>query len=236
MDTKIQSSANSSGSSATKIIPSRLWGSCPSRTLFWKCYLSIPRSPSEMMPTPLNSRRWPRHQVVLPVRIVALNRCPTTPALARGSAISRAGMALHARVAASLGDLLQLQFPTSPPTAITAVVRNRTGDYLGVEFLAHPPMPSEQTDRSKLLRSSVLGGSPELRQSVRASCNPQTVFAALRRKQQELRHLQREIEALNIAILLLADDENELSRAVKTVAARHGSRTVVVPCPEHVRV
>ena len=169
MDRKIQSSANSSGSTATKIVPSRLWGSGSSRTLFWKCYLSIPRSPSEMMPTPLNTRRWPRHQVVLPVRIVALNRCTTTPALARGSAISRAGMALHVRIAATLGDLLQLQFPTSPPTAITAVVRNRTGDYLGVEFLAHPPMPSEETDRSKLLRSSVLGGSPELRQSVRAS-------------------------------------------------------------------
>ena len=188
------------------------------------------------MPTPLNSRRWPRHQVVLPVRIVALNRCPTTPALARGSAISRAGMALHVRIAATLGDLLQLQFPTSPPTAITAVVRNRTGDYLGVEFLAHPPMPSEETDRSKLLRSSVLGGSPELRQSVRASSNPQIVFAALRRKQQELRHVRREIEALNIAILLLADDENELSKAVNTVAARHRSKAVVVPCPEHVRV
>ena len=185
-----------------------------------------------MMPTPLNSRRWPRHQVVLPVRIVALNRCPTTPALARGSAISRAGMALHATVAASLGDLLQLQFPTSPPTAITAVVRNRTGDCLGVEFLAHPPVPNEETDRSKLFPD----GSPELRQSVRASCNPQTVFAALRRKQQELRHLQREIEALNIAILLLADDENELSKAVNTVAARHRSKAVVVPCPEHVRV
>lgn len=183
------------------------------------------------MPTPLNTRRWPRHQVVLPVRIVALNRCPTTPALARGSAISRAGMALHARVAAGLGDLLHLQFPTSPPTAITAVVRNRTGDYLGVEFLAHPPVPSEETDRSKLLPD----GSPELRQSVRASCNPQTVFAALRRKQQELRHVKREIEALNIAILLLADDEDELSQAVQTVAARHRSRTVVVPCSEHIK-
>jgi len=56
-------------------------------------------------------------------------------------------MALHVRIAATLGDLLQLQFPTSPPTAITAVVRNRTGDYLGVEFLAHPAMPSEETDR-----------------------------------------------------------------------------------------
>lgn len=116
------------------------------------------------------------------------------------------------------------------------MVRNRTGDYLGVEFLAHPPMPSEETDRSKLLRSSALGGSPELPHSVRASSNPQTVFAALLRKQQELRHVQREIEALNIAILLLAEDEDELSRAVKTVAARQRSKAVVVvPCSEHVK-
>ena len=115
------------------------------------------------------------------------------------------------------------------------MVRNRTGDYLGVEFLAHPPMPSEETDRSKLLRSSALGGSPELPHSVRAS-NPETVFAALLRKQQELRHVQREIEALNIAILLLAEDEDEVSRAVKTVAARHRSKAVVVvPCSEHVK-
>jgi len=70
---------------------------------------------------------------------------------------------------------------------------------------------------------------------VRASSNPQTVFAALRRKQQERRHVQREIEALNIAILLLAEDEDELSRAVKTVAARHRSKAVVVPCSEHVK-
>ena len=235
MDTEVQSSANSSDSSATKIVPSRFWNFCSSRTLFWKCYLSVRRSPSEMMPLPLNSRRWPRHQVVLPVRIVALNRCLTTPALARGSAISRAGMALHARVAASPGDLIQLQFPTSPPTGITAVVRNCTGDCLGVEFLAHPPVPNDARNRSNLRRSSVLGGSPELRQSVRASGNPQTVYAALHRKQQELMHVQTEIEALNIAILLLADDEDELSQAVQTVAARHRSRTVVVPCSEHIK-
>lgn len=173
-----------------------------------------------MTPT-LNTRRWPRHQVVLPVRIVALNGHLTTPALARASAISRAGMALHALIALSPGDLMQLQFPTSPPSDVTAVVRNRTGDCFGLEFLAQLPLLNEARDRSKLLRSSVLGGSPELRQSVRASCNPQTVYAALRRKQQELRHVQREIEALNMAILLLADDAAELSKAVNTVAASH---------------
>ena len=47
---------------------------------------------------------------------------------------------------------------------------------------------------------------------MRDSCNPQTLYAGLRRKREELRQVQREIEALNMAILLLADDEKELSR------------------------
>lgn len=171
-----------------------------------------------MTPT-LNTRRWPRHQVVLPVRIVALNGHSTSPALARGSAISRAGMALHAKIALRLGDLMQLQVPTSPPVDITAVVRNRAGDCSGLEFLPQPLVLNDLRGQEKLLRSSVPAGSPELRQSVRASCNPQAVYATLSRKQQELRHVQREIEALNVAILLLADDEAELSKAVNTVAA-----------------
>ena len=50
--------------------------------------------------------------------------------------------------------------------------------------------------------------------SVRDSCNPQTLYAGLRRKQEEMRQVQREIEALNMAILLLADDEKELSSAI----------------------
>jgi hypothetical protein len=33
----------------------------------------------------------------------------------------------------------------------------------------------------------------------------------------------------------VADDEDELSQAVKTVAARHRNTTVVVPCSEHVK-
>ena len=163
------------------------------------------------MPTQLSTRRWPRHQVDLPVHIVGLNGILSTPIIASGSEISRAGMALHAAIALKPGDLMQLQFPTSTPLRVTAVVRNRTGDCLGLEFVAQLRPDNETRDRSKFLPSSVLGGSPELRESARDSCNPQTLYAGLRRKQQELKQMQREIEALKIAILLLADDENELS-------------------------
>jgi len=159
-----------------------------------------------------NTRRWSRHQVDLPVRIIALNGIRTTPIDGRGSAISRAGMALHALVALNPGDLMQLQFPTSTPSLVKAVVRNRTGEHLGLEFLTQLPPDSEAIVRSKLLPSSVFGGSPELHKSVRDSCNLQILYAGLRRKQEELRQVQREIEALHMAILLLSDDEQELSR------------------------
>lgn len=157
-------------------------------------------------------RRWPRHRVDLPVRIIALNGILTTPVPARGSEISRAGMALHAPVALKPGDRMQLQFPTSTPSRVTAVVRSRTGECLGLEFLTQLPPDNEARDRSMCLRRSVLDGSPELRRSLGNSFNPQTLYAGLRRKQEELRQVQREIEALNMAIVLLAEDETELSR------------------------
>jgi cell fate (sporulation/competence/biofilm development) regulator YlbF (YheA/YmcA/DUF963 family) len=163
-------------------------------------------------------RRWLRHQVDLPVLIIALNGILTTPVPARGSEISRAGMALHAPVDLNPGDLMQLQFPTSTPSPrVKAVVRNRTGQCLGLEFLTQLPPDDEARNRSRFLPTSVLGGSPELRTSVRDSCNPQTLYAGLRRKQEEMRQVQREIEALNMAILLLADDEKELSSAISLI-------------------
>jgi len=159
-----------------------------------------------------STRRWPRHRVDLPVRIISLNGILTTPVPARGSEISRAGMALHAPVALNPGDWMQLQFPTSMPSRVNAVVRNRTGECLGLEFLTQLPPDGEARDRSTCLRRSVLDGSPELRRSVGNAFYPQTLYVRLCRKQEELRQVQREIEALNMVILLLADDETELSR------------------------
>jgi hypothetical protein len=157
------------------------------------------------------TRRWPRQQVDLPVRIIALNDVRTTPIPARGSAISRAGMALRALVALNPGDLMLLQFPTSAPSQVKAVVRNRTGESLGLEFLTQLPPESEAMARAGFLPSSVVGISPELRTDVRSSCNPQTLYAGLRRKQEELRKVQREIEALHVAITLLTDNEEQVS-------------------------
>jgi hypothetical protein len=132
-------------------------------------------------------------------------------------------MALRAPVGLKPGDLMQLQFPTSGPLRVTAVVRNRTGDCLGLEFLTQLPPDDTGLDRSTFRAGSDLRGSAELGDSARGLCNPQTLDAGLRRKQQELRQVQREIEALHMAILLLADDEKELSDCVGRIV-RHQTR------------
>jgi hypothetical protein len=158
-----------------------------------------------------STRRWQRHQVDLPIRIIALNGIRTAPVLARGNEISRAGMALRAPVALNPGDLIQLQFPTSKPSSVKAVVRNRTGECLGLEFLNQLPPDNEARDRSSSTSGSVLDGSPK-RKLLRDSCEPQNLYAVLCRKQEELRQVNREIEALTLVILLMAHDGNDPPR------------------------
>lgn len=153
-----------------------------------------------------STRRWPRHQVDLPVRIIALNGILTTPVAGRGSEISRAGMALHAPVAVRPGDLMGLQFPTSKPARVNAVVRNRTGECLGLEFLSQLPPDNEAGDGSTMVAGSVPDGLAERARAASDYCSPQALFAGLRRKQEELKRVQKEIEALRLAIVLLIPD------------------------------
>ena len=94
-------------------------------------------------------------------------------------------MAVRSTLALKLGDKMQVQFQTNP-SGVTAVVRNRKDDCFGLEFL--PQLPAE---------------------SARHSCSPKILLAGLHRKLLEIEQVQREIDALNLSILLLADDEKK---------------------------
>jgi len=182
---------------------------------------------------PRSTRRWPRYQIDLPVRIIGVNGILTTPVMARGSDISRAGMALHASLALNPGDMMQLQFPTAEPSRVNAIVRHRRGDLLGLEFLSQLP-PDDETKRqlmsmpdpasrqpqttsqakSNAARNTSPKQTPALTKPVptktAAACTPNQLFAGLRRKQEEFRQLEKEIELLSVAILLLAEDDSEI--------------------------
>ena len=155
---------------------------------------------------PRTTRRWPRYQIDLPVRITALNGILTAPVMARGSDISRAGMALHAKISLNPGDLMQLQFPTAEPSRVNAIVRHRSGDRLGLEFLSQLP-----PDNEAAMQLQSVTAPASARSSISTTAyTPKALDEGLRRKQEEFRQLQREIEVLSIAILLLAEDEAEI--------------------------
>lgn len=158
---------------------------------------------------PQSTRRWPRYRVDLPVCIVGLNGVLTTPLPGRGTDISRAGMALRATIPLRPGDLMQIQFPTSARSRVTAVVRNRIGNRLGLEFLTQLPPDDDVPAPQQMLPQAARPGLPQPQAAPAYTCNPRTVFSGLRRKQEELRQLKREIEALHVAIVLLAEEERE---------------------------
>ena len=118
-------------------------------------------------------------------------------------------MAVHSTLALKPGDLMQVQFPISNPSAVTAVVRNCKDDCFGLEFLPQLSSGDRTLNQSKFVCNPVGGGTPDSRALASYPCNPETLLAGLRRKQLEIKQVQREIEALNLAILLLADDEKK---------------------------
>lgn len=158
---------------------------------------------------PRGTRRWPRYQIDLPVRIIGVNGIRTTPFTGRGSDISRAGMALHADVALDPGDMMMLQFPTAEPSKVNAIVRHRNGTLLGLEFLSQLPPDDETKLQMKTLPTPSVPVAPTTKAIVTTSETPKAVFTSLRRKQEEHRQLRKEIEVLSLAILLLAENDRE---------------------------
>jgi PilZ domain len=90
--------------------------------------------PKENPASPAIIRRWPRHQVALPVRIATGESISTVDGLA--TEISRGGMALYGGIPLELGDLMAVEFPTSSPVCVAGIIRNRSGFCYGLEFLS----------------------------------------------------------------------------------------------------
>lgn len=83
----------------------------------------------------VNTRRWPRFQVHLPVLIAADTADSQIAIPGMVSAISRAGMEVYGGVPLRPGDLMKVEFRTAAPVRVAGVVRNRSGYCFGLEFL-----------------------------------------------------------------------------------------------------
>jgi hypothetical protein len=94
---------------------------------------------------PANTRRWPRHQVKLPVRIITVNDDVSRIAIpGLTTEISRGGMALYGGVSLQPGDLMEVEFQTPGLPRVAGAVRDRNGYCFGLEFATL--LPGEEAD------------------------------------------------------------------------------------------
>jgi hypothetical protein len=129
------------------------------------------------MASPVNTRRWSRHPVELPVRVFPRGGDSKLTVQGRGIEMSEGGMTLYAGVPLKPGDLMDLEFQTPGGTRIAAIVRNRTGFCFGLEFL------------------TPLSVDPKPATGSGASSNGD-LKTVLRRKELEIQRLKKEIATL----------------------------------------
>jgi hypothetical protein len=93
---------------------------------------------------PANTRRWQRHQVKLPVRIITINDVATIAVPGLTTEISQGGMSLYGGVSLQPGDLMEVEFQTPGLLRVAGAVRDRNGYCFGLEFATL--LPGEETE------------------------------------------------------------------------------------------
>jgi hypothetical protein len=115
---------------------------------------------------PPNTRRWPRHQVKLPVRIITPNDTSEIIVPGLTTEISQGGMALYGGVPLQPGDLMEVEFQTSNRLRVAASVRDRNGYCFGLEFVGLLPNDGTEDSAEMTGESRGLAESLEARTAV----------------------------------------------------------------------
>ena len=152
-----------------------------------------------------NTRRWQRYSHELRVSILPCSRLPAIAVTGRGTGLNQGGMALHAGVDMELDDLVEIEFPTPHPVKVMATVRNRSGGYFGLEFLARLPGQASGLPKNRPPAPPKPHAKPADNVKIADPALVERIFAALDRKLLEVAHVRREIEALIIAAPLLGE-------------------------------
>jgi hypothetical protein len=139
------------------------------------------------MASPVNTRRWSRHPVELPVRVFPRGGDSKLTVQGRGIEMSEGGMTLYVGVPLKPGDLMDLEFPTAGRARVAAVVRNRSGFCFGLEFLTPLGIESPKPAMPAVRATKPAAPAPEDNADLRST---------LRRKELEMRRLQQEIATL----------------------------------------
>ena len=106
----------------------------------------------------MTRRRWHRHKVDVPIRVIVHAGGTTRVFDGRGNELSDGGMALTAWAELQSGGVVDIEFTppySSSPIRITGTIRNRTGYRYGVEFLTRSDQETQRADRLLLMLTSM---------------------------------------------------------------------------------
>ena len=107
------------------------------------------------------ARRWTRHKLDVPIRVIVHLEDKSRVISGRGKEISEGGMAVFAGVELRVGDKIEVEFtpPYGGPIRVQGIVRNRNGYSYGVEFFAVNEEQAAEKERLRAaLNSATLGG------------------------------------------------------------------------------
>jgi len=172
-----------------------------------------------------STRRWPRHQVKLPVRLAIGDNDSIIAGLA--TEISRSGMAVYGGVPLQPGDLMAVEFPTPRPVCIAGIVRNRTGFCFGLEFLSLVMGdPAGARDLAASLQAAPLNGVAEAELAAEAAhkgvvpAEEKLLAWFLQRHEAYLRHKEQELNRIRQNALRMRQLRQEVEALVRGLAAR----------------
>jgi hypothetical protein len=111
---------------------------------------------------PERERRWKRHKLDLPVRLLLVRPEKTSVVPGRGTDVNDGGMAIFAGAEIRVDREVFIEF--TQPFAnellrVRGVVRNRNGYIYGVEFASDKPEEKQMTDRFRQLLRMVAGNA-----------------------------------------------------------------------------
>src|SRR5271166_2861901 len=107
----------------------------------------------ERSPDSTSIRRWPRHKVNVPIRVIVSRAMKASIFDGRGTSLSEGGMALFAGAEFRPGDQVAVEFTppfSSPPIRVDAKICNRSGYHYGVEFLASDNAQRQSVDQLRM--------------------------------------------------------------------------------------
>ncbi|MGB6675490.1 MAG: PilZ domain-containing protein [Terriglobales bacterium] len=181
-----------------------------------------------------NTRRWPRHQVKLPVRIITPNDVSEIVVPGLTTEISRGGMALYGGVPLQPGDLMEVEFQTFNRLRVAASVRDRNGYCFGLEFLGLLPNEDGENGETDFVEMAGEAGGLAGVQPVEVDANfnslatpavrgeDEAMALFLKRHEAYLHQKEMEIKRWRYEIQEIRQSRREIDLILRQVLGRSG--------------